>query len=211
MTKILQIDFSPRSAERSVSRQLTHQFVEEWKTAHPTEDVTVTHRDLQNPSLPYVTEEWIAAAFSAPDQHGPELQKAIALSNELVDELFAHDLYVFGVPMYNFGVPAIFKAYIDQVSRAGRTFSFEPPATLKGLLTGKKLVVLSARGGSGFGPGQLLEKLNHQDPYIRTISGFLGITDVTFIHSENLNGGEDVRSQSLAAASAEIKEAVASR
>ena len=131
----------------------------------------------------------------------PEQNTLLALSNELVSELQAADLYVFGIPMYNFGVPSVFKAYIDQVVRAGVTFN---PANYEGLLIKKNMVVVTARGGGGYGPGEARESYNAQDPAIRAAFGLMGVTDIEFIHLDNLMRGDEVKDASLANARVKI-------
>lgn len=205
MTHILHIDASPR-AERSVSRTLSKEFVTAWKTAHP-ED-TISYRDLGHHPVPYVTEPMIAAAFTSPADHSPELTEAIRLSNELVDELLAADRYVFGVPMYNFGIPADFKAYIDQIVRVGRTFAIDATG-FKGLVQDKKALVITAQGGS-YRPGSPAAAYNFHEPYLRAIFGFIGITDVTYIYADALNSGEEAHEKSLSEAHAAIQAAIAS-
>ena len=191
---ILHLDSSPRG-ERSHSRQLTRAFVQELKTSHP--DAQVVYRDLGHNPPPHVDELWIAAAYSDPSTHSPEQKAAIQISEELIAELLTADLIVVGVPMYNFSVPSTLKAYIDQIVRAGRTFN---PATYQGLATGKRLFVLTARGGGGYGPGEQLEAMNFQDPYLRAIFGFIGITDVTFVHDEKTLAGDSNLDSALASA-----------
>jgi FMN-dependent NADH-azoreductase len=209
MARILHIDSSPRG-ERSHSRRLTREFVEAWKQTHP--DDIITYRDVGRNPVPHVDEPWIAAAFTPPEQRTPELQEAIRMSDRLVDELLAADLYIVGIPMYNYSVPSTFKAYIDQIVRAGRTFAFEPENSAnpyKPLVIGKKMFIVTARGISGFGTGDRYEKLNYQDPYLRTIFGFIGITDITFVHVENDETGGTSLAQSIANAQAKIAEMVA--
>jgi FMN-dependent NADH-azoreductase len=203
MAHILHIDASPRT-ERSVSRSLSKKFATQWQAVHP-ED-TFTYRDLGHQPVPYVDELWIAAAFSPPTEHSPELTSAIRLSDELVDELLAADRYVFGVPMYNFNIPAVFKAYIDQIVRAGRTFAVGPDG-LSGLVRGKKLLVIAA-SGSVFRAGTPFAPYNFHEPYLRTVFGFIGITDITFIQADGLNTDEG-REKSLAEAEAEIQATIA--
>ena len=188
---ILHIDSSPR-AERSHSRQLTRAFVQELKADRP--NATIVYHDLGHDPVPLVNEAWIAAAYSDPATHTPELRDAIALSNRLVDELLAADILVIGAPMYNLSIPAVLKAYIDQIVRAGRTFD---PATYQGLATGKKLFVLAARGGGGYGPGEPMEAMNFQEPYLKTIFGMMGITDVTFVNDEKTLSGDSELPRSL--------------
>jgi FMN-dependent NADH-azoreductase len=205
MTHILHIDTSPRG-ERSFSRRLTQQFIGAWKAAHP-ED-TVTYRDLGRQQPPAVTEAWIAAAFSSPANYTPELAAAIRLSDQLIDELLAADRYVFGVPMYNFSVPANFKAYIDQIVRAGRTFAVTEQG-YQGLVHNKKMLVITAEGGQ-YRPGTPTADYNFHEPYIRAIFGLMGITDIDFIHADGLAGGDEAREKSLIEAEAAIQSAVSS-
>ncbi|MGL5834356.1 MAG: FMN-dependent NADH-azoreductase [Waterburya sp.] len=209
MAHLLHIDSSPRG-ERSHSRRMTKEFIDQWQQAHP-EDI-VTYRDIGRNLIPHVDEPWIAAAFSPVEQHTPELSEAIRLSDQLVDEFLAADIYVMGVPMYNFSVPSTFKAYIDQIVRVGRTVAFEPDNTanaFKPLVLGKKMFVIEARGDSGFQPGGQYEKMNYHDPYLVTIFGFMGITDITFIHVENDEYGGQKLADSIANARAKISELVA--
>lgn len=204
MAHLLHIDSSPRGA-RSRSRRMTQEFVEQWKQTHPAD--TVTYRDIGRNPVPHVNEPWIAAGYTPPEQRTPELWEAIRISDQLVDELLAADVYVIGVPMYNFSIPSALKAYIDQIVRVGRTFAFESrngANHYEPLVLGKKMFIITARGDSGFGPGERNEKMNHQDPYLSTIFGFIGITDITFIHVENDEHGEQKLAESIANARAKI-------
>jgi FMN-dependent NADH-azoreductase len=206
MAHLLHMDASPRG-KRSHSRRLTREFVEQWKQAHAGD--TVSYRDIGRNPVPHVDEPWIAAAFTPPDQHTPQLQEAIRLSDQLVDEFLAADVYVIGVPMYNFSIPSVFKAYIDQIVRIGRTVAFEPNDSanvFKPLVLGKKMFIIEARGDSGFQPGGRYEKMNHHDPYLVTIFGFMGITDISFIHVENDEYGGQMLANSLTKARAKIVE-----
>ncbi|MGL4622889.1 MAG: FMN-dependent NADH-azoreductase [Chroococcidiopsis sp.] len=209
MAHLLHIDASPRG-ERSHSRRMTREFVEQWQRVHPND--TVTYRDLGRNPVPFVDESWIAAAFTPPSRRSPELWEAIRLSDRLVDEFLAADVYVIGVPMYNFSVPATFKAYIDQIVRVGRTVAFEPGDSanvFQPLVLGKKMFIVEARGDSGFQPGGRYEKMNYHDPYLVTVFEFIGITDITFIHVENDEYGGQKLAESIAAARAKICELVA--
>ncbi|MBF1999924.1 MAG: FMN-dependent NADH-azoreductase [Synechococcales cyanobacterium C42_A2020_086] len=203
MTHLLHVDASPRG-ERSISRTLSREFVERWQATHP--GSTVTYRDLGHAPVPHVTEAWIAAAFSSPNEHTPEMTDAIRLSDMLIDELLAADCYVFGVPMYNFSVPSGFKAYIDQIVRAGRTFAVTESG-YKGLVEGKKALVITAEGGV-YRPGSPAADYNFHEPYLRAILGFMGITDVNVIHADGLAMGDEARSKSLAEARDAIQSTV---
>lgn len=209
MAHLLHIDASPRG-ERSHSRRMTREFVEQWKQQHPND--MIAYRDVGRNPIPHVDEPWIAAAFSPPEQHTPQLQEAIRFSDQLVDEFLAADIYVIGVPMYNFSVPSGFKAYIDQIVRIGRTVAYEPNEVAdvyKPLVLGKKMFIIEARGDSGFEPGGRYEKMNYHDPYLITVFGFMGITDITFIHVEKEAYGEHKLAESIANARAKISELVA--
>jgi FMN-dependent NADH-azoreductase len=205
MAHILHVDSSPRG-ERSISRTLSQEFVDGWKAAYP--ESPVTYRDLGHDPVPLVTEAWIAAAFSDPAKHTPELTEALRPSDELIDELLAADRYVFGVPMYNFTVPANFKAYIDQIVRAGRTFAVTESG-YKGLVEGKKALVITAEGGV-YRSGTPAADVNFHEPYLRAILGFMGITDVSFIHGDGLALGDEAREKSLAEARKAIQATIES-
>lgn len=200
MSHILHLDSSPRGS-RSISRALTKEFVTRWLQIHPGD--RVTYRDVGQYPVPPVDEAWIAASFSKSKDLAPELASALSVSDELIDELLIADRYVFGIPMYNFGVPANFKAYIDQIVRVNRTFTSD----WQGLVTNKKMLVITTRGGSYSDTSS--NQLDFQEPYLRTVFEFIGITDITFIHAENLTVGDEDRQQSLREAHIAIQNLVA--
>lgn len=208
MAHLLHIDASPRG-ERSHSRKLTREFVEGWKQAHPAD--VVTYRDVGRSWIPHVDELWIAAAYTPLDQRTFQMWEAIEISDQLVDEFLAADLYVIGVPMYNFSIPSSLKAYIDQIVRIGRTFAFSPENAAnpyKPLVLGKKMFIIAARGGSGFGTGGEYEALNYQTPYLAIIFGFIGITDITFIDVENDEYGGQKLADAIATAQSKITQLI---
>ncbi|MGK3990354.1 NAD(P)H-dependent oxidoreductase [Sorangium sp. So ce136] len=193
MSTILHIDSSARpdtsdtSRRGSHTRRLTARFVARWRAARPEDEIR--YRDVgQSPPSP-VTGPWIQAAFTKPHLREPWMRQALAESDALVDELLAADILVAGVPMYNFNVPAQFKAYIDNIVRVGRTFGFDrsrPGEPYWPLLAGhgKKLVILTSRGDHGYGRGGRLEAMNHVEPSVRTAFGYIGITDVESVAIE---------------------------
>jgi FMN-dependent NADH-azoreductase len=203
MTHILHLDASPRG-DRSVSRSLAKEFISNWQAAHPND--TVTYRDIGHHPVPFVTEAWIAGAFTPPDLHSPESAEAMRISDELVDEFLAADRYVFSIPMYNLSIPANFKAYLDQIVRVGRTFSVEADGSYKGLVQGKKMLIVTARGGS-YPKDTPYHAYDLQEPYLRLIFGFIGITDIEVVHVENLMGGDEARTQAIAQAQAALQAA----
>jgi FMN-dependent NADH-azoreductase len=200
--KLLRIDSSAR--RNSVSRQLTARFVEIWKKENPTGEVI--ERDLAKIHLPLITDEWTLAAHSDPATLTPAQQEALAVSDALIEELLAADTIVIGAPMYNLTVSAPLKAWIDQIVRVGRTVLYGPNGP-DGVLKGKKVLVLTSRGGA-FRPGTPTAQYDHQEPYLRHILGFIGLTDVTFIHAENQKPGE-LAEPSRAAAISQIQQAAA--
>lgn len=208
MANLLHIDASPRG-ERSHSRRLTQEFVEKWQHVHPND--TITYRDIGRQPVPHVDEAWIAAGYTPPAERTPELWDAIRFSDQLVDEFLAADLYVIGTPMYNFSIPSTLKAYIDQIVRIGRTFEFAPENPENPyipLVLGKKMFIISARGASGYGPGGPYESMNYQTPYLATIFGFMGITDVAFIDVENEESGGHKFEEAIAAARTQIAQLI---
>jgi len=200
--KLLRIDSSAR--RNSVSRQLTQRFVETWKKQNPAGEVTEC--DLATTYFPPITDEWMLAAHSDLAKLTPAQRETLSISDALVDELLAADTIVIGAPMYNLTVSAPLKAWIDQIVRIGRTVLYGVNGP-DGVLKGKKVVVLTSRGGS-FRPGTPTAQYDHQEPYLRHILGFIGLTDVTFIHAENQKPGE-LAEPSRAAAFEQLQQAAA--
>lgn len=203
---------SDRASFGSHSRRLGARFIERWRDRRPGD--RVLYRDLgQSPPRP-VTGQWIHAAFTKPDQRTPWMNAVLEESDMLVDELIGADLIVAGVPMYNFNVPAQFKAYIDNIVRVGRTFGFDRSragAPYWPLLAGmnKTMVILSSRGDFGYGPSERIAHMNHVEPSIRTAFGYIGITDVTSIAVEYDEFADDRLAASIAAAEAAVDALVA--
>jgi FMN-dependent NADH-azoreductase len=179
---------------------MTAEFVTAWKKAHP--QGQVIKRDLSALPLPHVTDRWVKARDTAPASLTAEQSKELALSDQLIDELFAADVIVLGSPMYNFNISAALKAWIDLIVRQGRTvdFTVRPP---KALLLGKKLVVITARGGN-YASGTPTASFDFQEPYLRHILGAIGLTDVTFIHADRQLYGEEVATASRQEAKQQI-------
>jgi FMN-dependent NADH-azoreductase len=180
---LLRVDSSAR--RNSVSRQLTARFVEAWQQEHP--QGTVVERDLSTTALPHITDEWVQAIHSDPTTLTAEQKQVLQLSDTLVNELVQADTVVIGAPMYNFAIPAPLKAWIDQVVRVGKTVLFAATGP-QGMLKDKKVYVVTSRGGA-FRPGTPTERFDYQEPYLRHILAFIGLTDVTFIHAENQKPG----------------------
>lgn len=175
MPTLLHLDSSP--LESSISRELTREFVKTWKNAHP--DGTVTYRNLAATTPKPVDTAWIYSSFTPEASRTPEQKATLALSDELIAELERADEYVFGVAMHNFSIPSVLKLWIDQVVRSGRTFVYAESGP-QGMLHGKKATILAASGGV-YQAGTPASALNFIDPYLKTILGFIGVTDVTFV------------------------------
>lgn len=189
MPTLLHIDSSPLYG-RSVSRQLTAAFVTQWQVSHP--DGKVIDRDLNAPAIAPITSEWVTAVYTPTDARTAEQNQLLALSDSLVAELEQADEYVVGVPMHNFGVPSVLKLWIDQIARVGKTFSYAD-GTPKGLIIGKKATFIIATGGIYDAQTQMAS-FNFVEPYLRSVFGFLGLTDVTFVTAGGtmaLNHGHD--------------------
>lgn len=180
---ILQLD-SGLFPGQSVSRQLTADIV---KRLQAQGNTTVTHRDLVAEPIPHLD----AAALTQDN----------ALTNQLIDELKAADAIVIGAPMYNFTIPTQLKAWLDRIVKQGVTFKYTEQGP-QGLLPGKTIYIASGRGGV-YSKGEAAA-MDHQESYLRTVLGFIGLTDIHLIRAEGVNMGEEPRKQALAAAAEEI-------
>jgi len=202
MSEILVVHASPRG-ERSHSRRLAEVFIEAWRAANP--EACLTRREVGRALIPPVNEAFVAAAFyPEPDARPLAMQADLAFSDELVRELLGHDVLLISTPMHNFSVPSGLKAWIDQIVRLGLTFNHtldNGVAQYEPLVRGKKALIVTTRGGFGFGPGGELEALNHADTLLRTALGFIGITDVTVVDAEGEESAE--RTFQISAAEAE--------
>jgi FMN-dependent NADH-azoreductase len=192
---LLQIDSSARAG--SVTRQLTAKYIEEWKVKHPAGEVM--YRDLPTTVLPQITDDWNATQIET-SKRTQSQQSYLSTSDALIEEVQKADTIVIGTPMYNFAIPSLLKAWIDQIVRIGKTVGYGPQGP-KGLLENKKVVVITARGGT-YGKDAPTSKFDFQEPYLRHIFGFIGLTDVTFIHAENQ--AREGAGQSFAAAAEQI-------
>ncbi|HVJ61174.1 MAG TPA: FMN-dependent NADH-azoreductase [Tahibacter sp.] len=194
MSTLLHIDSSARR-EASVSRRLTQRFADEWRSRHP--DGRVIVRDLAQAAPPHVSESLIGAYFTPEEQRDAAQRATLAESDALVDELLAADTIVIGAPMYNFALPSSLKAWIDHVVRVGRTFAYGANGP-SGLVHGKRVVVILSRGGVySDGPAQAMD---FQTGYLRSVLGFIGITDVEFVAAEGVAHGEDSARNAIAQA-----------
>jgi FMN-dependent NADH-azoreductase len=198
---LLHIDASARAGRSdtdlhgSHTRRLSARFVERWRTARPHD--RIDYLDVGRHPPAHVDGRWIHAAFTAPTERAPWMADVLAESDRLVDQLMAADVIVIGLPMYNFSVPAQFKAYIDNIVRVGRTFGFD---RARGAVpywplladAGKRLVLLGARGDHGYGAGGRIAHLNHTESSVRSAFGYIGITEVfeAAVESDEFGGAQ---------------------
>ncbi|RAR98753.1 FMN-dependent NADH-azoreductase [Ensifer adhaerens] len=173
MVRLLTVEVSARG-EFSISKKLAASFVEHWKANHPGGEVVA--RDLNTTDLPFLDLNWILGVFGAPEHRSATTDAALAVSDELIAELKDADHILISTPMYNFSIPAILKAYIDHVVRAGVTFD----ANYQGLVKGKLATVI-VTAASDFSPATGRPGLDHATGYLRQILGFIGITDLSVI------------------------------
>lgn len=217
MTTLLRLDTSARPGRSgadphgSHTRRLTHRFVTRWGAARP-ED-TILHRDLGALPPGFIDRRWVEAAFAAPEQHAPWMNEVLAESDVLIDELLAADVLVIGAPLYNFGMPAALKAWIDNVVRIGRTVDFDPthpddPYVPRLKDRPREAVVLSSRGGHGFDPGGTFAHMNHLEPALRTALGFIGIDTLHSIAIEHQESGGELLARSIALAERKVDQLV---
>lgn len=169
---VLRIDASARR-EGSVTRDLASQIIDQIGATD------VTSRDLAD-GLPLITEAWVGANFTPEDQRSDAQKAELALSDTLIAEVKAADTIVIGLPIYNFGVPAAFKAWIDQVARAGVTFRYSENGPV-GLLEGKRAILAVASGGTEAGSA-----IDFATGYARHVLGFIGIHDVEIVAADRL-------------------------
>jgi len=200
---ILQINSSAR-AQASLSTRLANELVARLQASLPQPgSAKVTVRDLGRTPHPELNESALQALFTPTEQRTPEQAARVALDDALIAELQAADVVVLGVPMYNFGVPAALKNWIDAISRAKVTFQYTAHGP-EGLLKGKKVYVALTRGGQ-----YRNTPADTQVPYLKTTLSFLGMTDLQFVYAEGLAMGPDAEEQGLASARSQIEEAVA--
>jgi FMN-dependent NADH-azoreductase len=186
----------------SQSRLIAAEFIDRWRQAHPR--TTVVERALTADSIPHLSLATLTAAMTPPDARSAAERQAAALADALIAEAEAADVIVIAAPMYNFSIPSTLKAWIDHIARAGRTFRYGAAGS-EGLLRGKKVFVVTGRGGvySGDSPARAMD---FQEPYIRAMLGFLGLDDVTFIHAEGLKSSPEGAAGGLARARRAIGE-----
>lgn len=201
---VLHIDSSPRGDD-SVSRNLTRQIIDRLKVVEP--NLEIIRYDLGDRPLPHLSSDAIGALRRA-EVATAEQREVSARSDRMIEELRRADVIVIGSPMHNFGIASQLKAWFDTIIRAGKTFRYSDKGP-EGLLKGKRAIVVETRGGVyTTGPAAAF---NHQEPHLRTLLGFIGISDVQFIHAEGLDMGPASRANGLAHAKNMIEHALDGR
>lgn len=179
---------------RGQSSILADQFAGRWLARNP--EGKIIDRDLSTDPVPHLDLERFQAFLTAPNERTAAQQQVVAYSDTLIEELKSADVIVMGVPMYNFSVPSVLRAYFDHIARAGVTFRYTSDGP-EGLIKGKKAYVFITRGG-------IHGEDHSQTNYLRQFLGFIGITDVEIVHAEGLAMNESAKLKSLAAAEEEI-------
>lgn len=213
MTRLLHLDASARPGRHGIdphgshTRALSHRFVARWRAARPHDPVR--YRDLGAAPPRLVDHDWIRAEFTPRDRREPWMAERLAESDAMVQELIDSDLLVIGAPLYNFGMPAPLKAWVDGIVRIGRSVAFEPSreddpyVPLLGDRP-RRVVLLSSRGGFGMDEGGPLAHMNHLDSHLRTALGFIGIHDLRGVAIENEEFGGGRLAASVAAAQSKV-------
>jgi FMN-dependent NADH-azoreductase len=204
MTNLLQIDTSMRT-DRSISRLLAKEFVEQWIASNP--ENVVTYRDIGQFPIPHVTEAWMDAAALSPDRSTIDTIAELFLSNELVDELLVNDRYLISLPILNFNIPSTLKTYIYLIVRNGLTVMANERGS-KGLLHDQKLLVIATQRNNYPHKNQD-EVVKHFESYIRHIFDHIGVTDLNFIYACNQSETNSDRDLAIANARTAIKNFVA--
>ena len=198
MAKLLHIQASPRD-DRSASIAVANQFLKSYRAAHPGD--TVETLDLWHAALPEFDGATIDAKYAVMhgQKHTPEQLEAWQTVTRIANHFKSADKYLISLPMWNFGIPYKLKQFIDVLVQPGLAFSFSPETGYKGLITGKPVVVVYARGGA-YGPGTGMEAYDAQSTYLKQLLGFIGFTDIKEIFVEPTLASPTSKDEAVAAA-----------
>ncbi|MDJ0593149.1 MAG: NAD(P)H-dependent oxidoreductase [Pleurocapsa sp. MO_226.B13] len=200
MIHLLRIDSSSR-LQGSHSRELADYFQTIWLEKHPQDRVLI--RDFAKTSLPHISDMAIAGFYTSREQQTEEMKMATALSDELIDELHTADILLISVPMYNFSVPSVLKAWIDRIVRIGRTFAYDG-TNFTELVKVQRAYIVCTYGASGYTAGKAFAAFNFLEPYLRGLFSFLGIPEIHFFNLEGTTEDEATVAQNTQ----EIKQAI---
>ena len=217
MTTLLHIDASARPGRSgthvhgSHSRRLSHHFVTTWRAARP--DDEVIYRDVGATPPGHVTGEWIASGYTPAGQREPWMHAVLAESDALIAEVRRADVLVIGVPMYNFGMPAPLKSWIDNIVRIGSTFDFDPsrdnPYVPLLAERHRRTVLLTSSGSSGYGPGGFQAQMDLLTPGVTNPLALLGLNEVHSVAIEHAEDRGDLLERSISNALARVEALVA--
>jgi FMN-dependent NADH-azoreductase len=194
-TRLLHVD-SSLNADNSVSRKLSAALVERWRQVDPS--VAVTYRDLAAKPIAHLSRSALSTDAA---KLSDDARRDSRLTDELIDEFLAADCIIVGAPMYNFSISSQLKAWIDRIVKAGRTFRYTADGPV-GLAGGKRVVIVSARGGVYSTPNR--SAWDFQEGYLRLVFGFIGITDISVVRAEGLALGVEIRESAISAAQAAL-------
>ncbi|NER08775.1 MAG: NAD(P)H dehydrogenase [Okeania sp. SIO3C4] len=199
--KLLEIQSSVREVG-SISRSLSDEFVQSLQTVHS--GAQHQRRDVGNNPPKHPTDLWVKANYTLPEKRSPEMIAALTHSEMLIEELLWSDHLLLGVPMYNLSVPSTFKAYLDNIIRINRTFTFDRDTyAFEGLAKGRKALVITPSSGN-FVVGTPMGKMNFCDTYLRVVLGFIGIEDVTVVPVPDQFMSDEIRQREIATARAKL-------
>jgi FMN-dependent NADH-azoreductase len=197
--KLLHVD-SSILGPHSASRELSAAWVDTWRQRNSQADIR--HLDLAREPLSHLTGEIFGARSTPEGSRDAALQRDVAIDQSTLDDFLAADVVVIGAPMYNFSIPSQLKAWIDRIVVAGKTFHYTANGP-EGLATGKKVVIVISRGGVyAEGPAAAMD---FQETYLRSVLGFIGVTDVEMIRAEGLSIGAEKRGEAMSAAHRELE------
>jgi len=204
MSVILHVDSSVRAISNnnpehdSISKKLAREFINKLQQEADTDEYI--YRDIGVNPPPFITQDWIGAVFTPEQKRTALQQQLLAPSDELISEVEKAGIIVISSPMYNYGMPAQLKAWFDQIVRINKTFDFDlarGDKPLAPLLSGKTLVIITSSGEFGFERGGINEGASHLVPHLRTLSKYLGVTDIYEIASEYQEFADHRHEQSL--------------
>jgi FMN-dependent NADH-azoreductase len=201
---LLHID-SSILGDHSVSRKISAAAVASLRAANP--GLKVTYRDLDAAPAPHQSGALLAARGLTPDARSPDQARDVAEADAILEEFLVADIVVIGAPMYNFGVPSQLKAWIDRIAIKGKTFAYTEYGP-KGLSGGKTVIIASARGGF-YGAASPVAAWDHQEAYLKTVFGFLGVTDIRFLRAEGLNVSAEQKTKAIHEAKGSLANLVA--
>lgn len=192
--KLLRIDSSLR-IQNSKTRTLTEHFLEQFNKQN---EFTLKSRDVGANPPKFPTDEFIKANYTLKTNRTQEMKNVLATSDILIEELIDADKIIIASPMYNFSISATLKAYIDNIVRVGRTFELDENGEMKGLLGGKKVLIITSRGAMSYNKGEVLQPFDFQENYLTALLNFLGITEITFVNTEAQDfGTEELKSSNF--------------